>query len=161
MPSRSISSPASSAVSQRSARQDAIDLKTSGVVVRSCPPLPNSPRLNPQHHAAQAESSLVHVQAYIDNIYRLAVALNAGEPEFHQALHEVLESIGPVLEHHPEYLEAGIVERLVEPERQIMFRVPWVDDSGSVQVNRGFRVQFNSALGPYKGGLRFHPSVNL
>ncbi|HLU64546.1 MAG TPA: NADP-specific glutamate dehydrogenase [Protaetiibacter sp.] len=103
----------------------------------------------------------MHVQAYIDNIYRMAVARNAGEPEFHQALHEVLESIGPVLEHHPEYLEAGIVERLVEPERQIMFRVPWVDDSGSVQVNRGFRVQFNSALGPYKGGLRFHPSVNL
>lgn len=103
----------------------------------------------------------MHVQAYIDNIYRTAVARNAGEPEFHQALHEVLESIGPVLEHHPEYLDAGIVERFIEPERQIMFRVPWVDDSGVVQVNRGFRVQFNSALGPYKGGLRFHPSVNL
>jgi glutamate dehydrogenase (NADP+) len=103
----------------------------------------------------------VHVQAYIDNTYRTAVARNAGEPEFHQALHEVLESIGPVLAHHPEYLEAGIVERLIEPERQIIFRVPWVDDSGTVQVNRGFRVQFNSALGPYKGGLRFHPSVNL
>jgi glutamate dehydrogenase (NADP+) len=103
----------------------------------------------------------VHVQAYIDNVFRTAVSRNAGEPEFHQALHEVLESIGPVLDQHPEYLEAGILERLVEPERQIMFRVPWVDDSGSVQVNRGFRVQFNSALGPYKGGLRFHPSVNL
>jgi glutamate dehydrogenase (NADP+) len=103
----------------------------------------------------------VHVQAYIDNVFRTAVSRNAGEPEFHQALHEVLESVGPVLDQHPEYLEAGILERLVEPERQIMFRVPWVDDSGSVQVNRGFRVQFNSALGPYKGGLRFHPSVNL
>jgi glutamate dehydrogenase (NADP+) len=103
----------------------------------------------------------VHVQAYIDNVYRTAVARNAGEAEFHQALHEVLETIGPVLDQHPEYAEAGILERIVEPERQIMFRVPWVDDSGDVQVNRGFRVQFNSALGPYKGGLRFHPSVNL
>ncbi len=103
----------------------------------------------------------VHLQAYIDNVYRTAVARNAGEPEFHQALHEVLASVAPVLELHPEYVDAGILERLVEPERQIIFRVPWVDDSGSVQVNRGFRVQFNSALGPYKGGLRFHPSVNL
>ncbi|PZQ87857.1 MAG: NADP-specific glutamate dehydrogenase [Leifsonia xyli] len=97
----------------------------------------------------------------VESVYRTAVARNAGEPEFHQALHEVLESVGPVLEQHPEYVEAGILERLVEPERQIMFRVPWVDDTGRVQVNRGFRVQFNSALGPYKGGLRFHPSVNL
>ncbi len=101
------------------------------------------------------------LQAYIDNVYRTAVARNAGEPEFHQALHEVLQSVEPVLAQHPEYIEAGILERLVEPERQIIFRVPWVDDSGTVQVNRGFRVQFNSALGPYKGGLRFHPSVNL
>jgi len=98
---------------------------------------------------------------FVHAIYTEAVARNAGEPEFHQALHEVLESIEPVLEVHPEYIDAGIVERLVEPERQIMFRVPWVDDSGAVRVNRGFRVQFNSALGPYKGGLRFHPSVNL
>jgi glutamate dehydrogenase (NADP+) len=103
----------------------------------------------------------VHVQAYIDNVYRNTLARNAGEPEFHQALHEVLESIGPVLDQHPEYLDAAILERIVEPERQIIFRVPWVDDSGDIQVNRGFRVQFNSALGPYKGGLRFHPSVNL
>ena len=103
----------------------------------------------------------MHLQPYLDDVYRTAVARNANEPEFHQALHEVLESVGPVLERHPEYVEAGIVERLVEPERQIMFRVPWVDDAGRVQVNRGFRVQFNSALGPYKGGLRFHPSVNL
>ena len=98
---------------------------------------------------------------FVHAVYTEAVARNAGEPEFHQALHEVLESIEPVLEAHPEYVEAGILERLVEPERQIMFRVPWVDDAGTVRVNRGFRVQFNSALGPYKGGLRFHPSVNL
>ncbi|MFH1826229.1 MAG: NADP-specific glutamate dehydrogenase [bacterium] len=84
---------------------------------------------------------------------------NANEPEFHQAVEEVLESIAPVLEKHPEYKAAGIVERLVEPERQIMFRVPWVDDKGKVQVNRGMRFEFNSAIGPYKGGLRFHPSV--
>ncbi|OGB87912.1 glutamate dehydrogenase [candidate division WOR-1 bacterium RIFCSPLOWO2_02_FULL_46_20] len=84
---------------------------------------------------------------------------NPGEPEFHQAVEEVLESIAPVLDKHPEYKKAGIVERLVEPERQILFRVPWVDDSGKVQVNRGMRFEFNSAIGPYKGGLRFHPTV--
>ncbi|WP_460942950.1 NADP-specific glutamate dehydrogenase [Okibacterium endophyticum] len=95
------------------------------------------------------------------DVYRHAVQRNAGEPEFHQAMHEVLESIGPALAEHPEFVEAGILERLVEPERQIMFRVPWTDDRNRVQVNRGFRVQFNSALGPYKGGLRFHESVNL
>lgn len=86
---------------------------------------------------------------------------NPSEPEFHQAVKEVLESLEMVAERHPEYVEAGIFERIVEPERQIMFRVPWVDDNGKVQVNRGFRVQFNSAIGPYKGGLRFHPSVYL
>ncbi|HRA09345.1 MAG TPA: Glu/Leu/Phe/Val dehydrogenase dimerization domain-containing protein, partial [Microbacteriaceae bacterium] len=86
---------------------------------------------------------------------------NPHEPEFHQALHEVLDSIAPVIERHPEFAEAGILERLVEPERQIMFRVPWIDDTGRLRVNRGFRVQFNSALGPYKGGIRFHSSVNL
>ena len=80
--------------------------------------------------------------------------------EFHQAVWEVLESLEPVLEAHPEFVEAGIVERIVEPERLIHFRVPWVDDNGTVQTNRGFRIQFNSAIGPYKGGLRFHPSVN-
>ncbi|HOC13826.1 MAG TPA: NADP-specific glutamate dehydrogenase [Propionicimonas sp.] len=85
---------------------------------------------------------------------------NPGEPEFHQAVHEVLASIVPVLGEHPHYLEDGILERLVEPERQIIFRVPWVDDNGRVHVNRGYRVQFSSVLGPYKGGLRFHPSVN-
>ncbi|WP_218844629.1 NADP-specific glutamate dehydrogenase [Microbacterium pseudoresistens] len=83
------------------------------------------------------------------------------EPEFHQAVHEVLHSISPVIEQHPEYCDLGVLERLVEPERQIMFRVPWADDSGKLQVNRGYRIQFSSVLGPYKGGLRFHPSVNL
>ncbi len=86
---------------------------------------------------------------------------NPGEPEFHQAVTEVLESLEPVAERHPEWVKAGIFDRIVEPERQIMFRVSWVDDKGEVQVNRGFRVQFNSAIGPYKGGLRFHPSVYL
>ena len=86
---------------------------------------------------------------------------NPSEPEFHQAVKEVLESLEPVLDRHPEFITAGLADRIVEPERQIMFRVPWVDDQGRVQVNRGFRVQFNSAIGPYKGGLRFHPSVYL
>jgi len=86
---------------------------------------------------------------------------DAGQPEFHQAVEEVLESVSPVLDAHSEYRQARILERLVEPERAIMFRVPWVDDRGEIQVNRGFRVQMNSAIGPYKGGLRFHPSVNL
>jgi glutamate dehydrogenase (NADP+) len=87
------------------------------------------------------------------------VRRNPNEPEFHQAVQEVLESLEPVIAKHPEYVKAGILERIVEPERQIFFRVPWVDDNGKVQVNRGFRIQFNSAIGPYKGGLRFHPSV--
>lgn len=86
---------------------------------------------------------------------------NKGENEFHQTIEEVLHSLEPVLEKHPEYIKESILERIVEPERQIMFRVPWVDDNDNVKVNRGFRVQFNSAIGPYKGGLRFHPSVNL
>ena len=89
------------------------------------------------------------------------LARNPNQPEFHQAVQEVLETLEPVLERHPEWVKAGIMDRLVEHERQIMFRVPWVDDNGNVQVNRGFRVQFNSAIGPYKGGIRFHPSVNL
>ena len=88
-------------------------------------------------------------------------AKNPAQPEFHQAVDEVVESIWPVLEKRPEYRKAKILERIVEPERVIMFRVPWVDDSGEVQVNRGFRIEMNSAIGPYKGGLRFHPSVNL
>ena len=86
---------------------------------------------------------------------------NAGEAEFHQAVREVLESLGRVVAKHPEYADHALIERICEPERQIIFRVPWVDDAGQVQINRGFRVQFNSALGPYKGGIRFHPSVNL
>jgi len=86
---------------------------------------------------------------------------NPNEPEFHQAVKEVLESIEPVAEKHPEWVAAGVFDRIVEPERQIIFRVPWVDDAGKVHVNRGFRVEFNSAIGPYKGGLRFHPSVYL
>lgn len=94
-------------------------------------------------------------------VYEQVVKRNPGESEFHQAVKEVLESLEPVAEKHPEYIKSGIFDRIVEPERQIIFRVPWVDDNGTVQVNRGFRVQFNSAIGPYKGGLRFHPSVNL
>jgi len=88
-------------------------------------------------------------------------AKNPAQPEFHQAVEEVVESIWPVLDKRPEYRKAKVVERIVEPERVIMFRVPWVDDSGEVQVNRGFRIEMNSAIGPYKRGLRFHPSVNL
>jgi glutamate dehydrogenase (NADP+) len=86
---------------------------------------------------------------------------NPGESEFHQAVTEVFEALGPVVIRHPEYVQSGILRRMCEPERQIIFRVPWVDDNGHVQINRGFRVEFNSALGPYKGGLRFHPSVYL
>jgi len=98
---------------------------------------------------------------YINKVLEDVKAKNPNEPEFNQAVMEVLESLRPVIEAHPEYEQMGILERLTEPERAIMFKVPWVDDSGKVQVNRGFRVQFNGAIGPYKGGLRFHPSVNL
>jgi len=94
-------------------------------------------------------------------IYDKVVKKNPGEVEFHQAVKEVLFSIEPVLAKHPEYMKAGIVESIVEPERQIMFRVPWEDDNGEIHVNRGFRIQFNSAIGPYKGGLRLHPTVYL
>ena len=99
--------------------------------------------------------------AYLKEVYDGLAARNAEQKEFLQAVEEVLESLEPVVEAHPEYQKAGLIERMVEPERVIMFRVPWVDDAGKVQVNRGYRVQFNSAIGPYKGGLRFHPSVNL
>jgi glutamate dehydrogenase (NADP+) len=97
----------------------------------------------------------------VQAIYEEVLRRNPGETEFHQAVREVLESLAVVLERHSEYSEMKTVERICEPERQIIFRVPWQDDSGEVQINRGFRVEFNSALGPYKGGLRFHPSVNL
>jgi glutamate dehydrogenase (NADP+) len=98
---------------------------------------------------------------YIQEVLEKVKKRNSTEPEFIQAVEEVLNSLGPVLEKHPEYIEANLLERFCEPERQIMFRVPWVDDEGKVQVNRGFRVQFNGAIGPYKGGLRFHPSVYI
>ena len=96
---------------------------------------------------------------YLNELMERVVKRNANEPEFHQTVKEVLESIEPVVEARPEYIKSGVLERMVEPERIIKFRVPWVDDNGNVQVNRGFRIQFNSAIGPYKGGLRFHPSV--
>ncbi|ULE31305.1 NADP-specific glutamate dehydrogenase [Mycobacterium sp. IDR2000157661] len=95
------------------------------------------------------------------DVYDEVVRRNPGETEFHQAVYEILMSLGPVVAKHPEYAEAEVIRRLCEPERQIIFRVPWVDDRGDVQINRGFRVEFNSALGPFKGGLRFHPSVYL
>jgi glutamate dehydrogenase (NADP+) len=94
-----------------------------------------------------------------DPIYKQVLERNKNEPEFHQAVKEVLDSIEPALEKYPEFIDAGIVERIVEPERVVHFRIPWVDDKGKVQVNRGFRIQFNGAIGPYKGGMRFHPSV--
>ncbi|WP_328941345.1 NADP-specific glutamate dehydrogenase [Streptomyces sp. NBC_00250] len=103
----------------------------------------------------------MNVSAHMEAVYAEVRRRNPGEAEFHQAAVEVLDSLVPALERHPEYAETGILERLCEPERQLLFRVPWVDDHGTVRVNRGFRVEFNSALGPYKGGLRFHPSVNL
>lgn len=99
--------------------------------------------------------------SYVQDVLTKLIEQNPAEPEFHQAATEVLTTLEPVIEKHPEFQKEGLLERLVEPERQIKFRVPWVDDNGNVQVNRGFRVQFNSAIGPYKGGLRFHPSVNL
>lgn len=101
------------------------------------------------------------IQQIIEDVIERVIKRNPNEPEFHQAVVEVLESLKPALEKHPEFIEAGILERMVEPERQVLFRVPWIDDQGRVQVNRGYRIQFNNAIGPYKGGLRFHPSVNL
>jgi len=98
---------------------------------------------------------------YVQDVMSLVKAKNPAEPEFHQAVQEVLDSLRLVLERHPEFVSARILERIVEPERVVMFRVPWFDDQGNVRVNRGFRIEMNSAIGPYKGGLRFHPSVNL
>jgi glutamate dehydrogenase (NADP+) len=97
---------------------------------------------------------------YLNELMETVIKRNPGEPEFHQTVREVLESIEPVIEQRPEYITSGVLERMVEPERIIKFRVPWTTDDGKVMVNRGYRIQFNSAIGPYKGGLRFHPSVN-
>ena len=102
-----------------------------------------------------------NVKQIVEQVIKDVEVKNPGQSEFHQTIEEVLTSLIPVLEKNPAYVDAKILDRLVEPERQIMFRVPWIDDKGEIQINRGFRVQFNSAIGPYKGGLRFHPSVNL
>ncbi|MBA4116019.1 MAG: glutamate dehydrogenase, partial [Rubrobacter sp.] len=104
---------------------------------------------------------MVDTETNIESIREEIVEKNPGEPEFHQAVREVVNSLGPVLEKHPEFVKEKVIQRLCEPDRQILFRVPWQDDEGEVQVNRGFRVEFSNALGPYKGGLRFHPSVYL
>ncbi|OFE16922.1 glutamate dehydrogenase [Humibacillus sp. DSM 29435] len=98
---------------------------------------------------------------HLQEIYEVVLRRNPGEAEFHQAVLEVFESLGPVVLKRPEYVESRVLERLCEPERQVIFRVPWIDDSGRIEINRGFRVEFSSVLGPFKGGLRFHPSVNL
>ncbi|MBN1900248.1 NADP-specific glutamate dehydrogenase [Candidatus Sumerlaeota bacterium] len=103
----------------------------------------------------------MYSKQYIQKVMDLIIQRNPREYEFHQAVQEVLESLAPALERHPHYLENCLLERFTEPERVIMFRVPWIDDNDKIQVNRGFRIEFNSAIGPYKGGLRFHPSVNL
>ncbi|CAF1652648.1 unnamed protein product, partial [Didymodactylos carnosus] len=104
---------------------------------------------------------IVVMSAYIDKVIKSLKAKNGHETEFLQVIKEVLDTLRPVIEQHPEYEEVALLERLTEPERVIIFRVPWVDDKGQVMVNRGFRVQFNGAIGPYKGGLRFHPTVYI
>jgi glutamate dehydrogenase (NADP+) len=104
---------------------------------------------------------MADIDTKVESICEEVIARNPGEPEFHQAVREVVNSLGPVLDEHPEFLEQKVIERLCEPDRQIMFRVPWQDDQGDVHVNRGFLIESSSALGPYKGGLRFHPSVYL
>jgi glutamate dehydrogenase (NADP+) len=112
-----------------------------------------------KHHSDYGK--LAPIDEKLEPILAEVLRRNAGESEFHQAVREVLESLGRVIAKHPDYADDALIERLCEPERQIIFRVPWTDDRGQVQINRGFRVQFNSALGPYKGGIRFHPSVNI
>ena len=107
------------------------------------------------------EKDGIIIMDYITRVYQMVEAKNSHEPEFLQAVKEVLDSLRPAIEQNPQYEQAGILERLVEPDRQILFRIPWVDDNGKVHVNRGMRVQFNNSVGPYKGGLRLHPSVNL
>ena len=100
------------------------------------------------------------MNSYVNKVLEELKAKNPNQPEFHQAVTEVLDSLSVVFDKHPEYEARGLLDMLVEPERAILFRVPWVDDNGVVRVNKGYRVQYNSAIGPYKGGLRFHPSVN-
>ncbi len=100
-------------------------------------------------------------KGFVDDFMNQVTTKNPGQPEFHQAVEEVVTSLVPVLERHPKYNENRILERVVEPERGIMFRIPWMDDRGEIHFNKGYRVEFNSAIGPYKGGLRFHPTVNL
>ena len=104
---------------------------------------------------------MTELSTQLQSIYELVLRRNPGEAEFHQAVREVLETLGPVMARHPEYADSRVIERICEPERQIIFRVPWTDDRGRIEIHRGFRVEFNSALGPFKGGLRFHPSVYL
>ncbi len=104
---------------------------------------------------------MAHLSERLEAIYQQVVQRNPGECEFHQAVRNVVETLEPLLRRHPEYANHRVIERLCEPERQFIFRVPWQDDRGEVQINRGFRVGFSSVLGPYKGGLRFHPSVYL
>ena len=111
--------------------------------------------------AVKSASKTSSAKDYIQNVIQEILAKNPAEPEFHQATREVFDSLAPVLDRHPEYRSAKLLERIAEPERVIMFRVPWMDDRGEIQVNRGFRIEMNSAIGPYKGGLRFHPSVTL
>lgn len=106
------------------------------------------------------DTKMTDAKKYVQEVYETVIRRNPNESEFHQAVKEILDSLVPVFEKHSKYKEAGILERLVEPERMIIFRVPWVDDEGKVRVNRGYRVQYSSAIGPYKGGIRFHPSVN-
>ena len=101
------------------------------------------------------------MQKKIKDFMAMVIEKNPGETEFHQAVQEVVESVIPFIEKNTKYQDAKILERMIEPERAIIFRVPWTDDKGEIQVNRGYRIEMNSALGPYKGGLRFHPSVNL
>src|SRR4030042_6712097 len=104
---------------------------------------------------------VLNTKEYVEKFMQNVLAKHPAQPEFHQAVREVAETIGPCLKKHPEYLKLRIFERMVEPDRVIMFRVAWQDDSGGIHVNRAFRVEFSNAIGPYKGGLRFHPSVNL
>jgi glutamate dehydrogenase (NADP+) len=120
---------------------------------------PQPPRA--RNEEAIRDNSEESMSDYVKSLLTMVKAMNPNEPEFHQAVQEVAESLDVVLERHPEYQHAKILERMVEPERVVMFRVPWVDDQGEIHINRGFRIQMNSAIGPYKGGLRFHPSVNL